>query len=241
MATDTNNDPTPSIYRQAFEQVKGEIESMPEDEFVNVSLDIPATVITAQGAYPEILALRPDFVQHLPTFDISKLDKLETYALAMFCTQADYKAAAEPQASLEDLATTAVATRVVLLADVNALIARGLLAPEVIDGLQGANGYKNLMMDIATLAGILRKYASTIAGRTSVKPEELSAAEDLANRLGKAVGLREQSPQVVAEAARNRHAAFTLFLGAYEEVRAAIQYLRRQEGDADFHRTIALR
>jgi hypothetical protein len=233
MGNDTNNDPAPSIYRQAFEQVKVEIESVKEDDFVNVSLDIPATVITVQGAYPEIIALRPQFVRDLPTFDIAKLDKLETYALAMFCTQADYKAATDPPASLVELVNSAVETRAVLLADVNSLISRGLLAPGVIDGLQGVNGHKNLMMDMGTLASILRKHAAKIAQRTSVKPEELSAAEDLANRLGKAVGLREQSPQIIAEASRNRQAAFTLFLGAYDEVRTAIQYLRRKEGDVD--------
>jgi hypothetical protein len=233
MAQDNINEPAASIYRQAFEQVKGEIQAIPEENFVAVSLDIPATVITVQGAYPEIIALRPEFVAHLPTFEISKLDKLEVYALAMFCTQADYKAATEPAPSLVELANSAVETRTVLLSDVNALISRGLLAGGVIIGLQGVNGYKNLMMDIGTLAGILRKHAAKIAERTSVKPAELSAAEDLANRLGKAVGLRDQSPQIIAEASRNRQAAFTLFLHAYEEVRTGIHYLLRKGGDAD--------
>jgi len=236
MAQDTNNtnrDAVPSIYRQAFEQVKEEIQSFPEENFVAITLDIPATVITVQGAYPKIYELRPDFVTHLPTFEISQLDTLEVYALAMFCTQADYKAATEPPASLTDLVNSAVETRTVLLADVQSLISRGLIPAGVVDELQGVNGRKNLMMDIGTLAGILRKYATKIADRTSVKPEELSAAEDLANRLGKAVGLREQSPLIIAEAAHSRQAAFTLFHNAYEEVRTAIQYLRRKEGDAD--------
>jgi hypothetical protein len=89
------------------------------------------------------------------------------------------------------------------------------------------------MMDLGTLASVLRKHAPKIAERTSVKPDELSAAEDLANKLGKAVGLREQSPLVIAEATRNRQAAFTLFVRTYDEVRAAVQFLRRAEGDAD--------
>jgi hypothetical protein len=233
MATETNQPQVPSIYRQAFDQVKDEIAAIPEQEFVNISLDIPATVITAQGVYPEVIALRDEFVRHLPTFNIAKVDKLETYALAMFCAQADYKAATDPPASVTELVNTAVATRAVLLADVNSLIAHGLLAPGVISGLQGTNGHKNVMMDLGTLASILRKHAAKIADRTSVRPEELSAAEDLANKLGKAVGLREQSPHVVAEVTRNRQAAFTLFLTTYDDVRAAVQYLRRAEGDAD--------
>jgi len=77
---------------------------------VNISLDIPATVITTQGVYPEVMALRDDFVRHLPTFDVAKVDKLETYALAMFCAQADYKAATDPPASVTELVNTAIAT-----------------------------------------------------------------------------------------------------------------------------------
>jgi hypothetical protein len=83
------------------------------------------------------------------------------------------------------------------------------------------------------LASILRTNAAKVAARTSIKPDELAAAEDMANKLGKAVGLREQSPQVIAEASRVRQAAYTLFIKAYEEVRSGVQYLRRHEGDAD--------
>jgi len=110
------------------------------------------------------------------------------------------------------------------LFDVNTLIAYGLLAPEVLDDILGVNGYKNVMTDLGTLASILRTNAAQVAERTTVKPDELAEAEALATKLGKTVGVREQSPQVIAQATRNRQAAFTLFMKAYEEVRAAVQY-----------------
>ena len=88
------------------------------------------------------------------------------------------------------------------------------------------------VVDIVTMAEILKKNATKIAERTSVKPEEIYAAEDLADQLGTAIGLREQAPQIVAEAVRNRNAAFTLFIKTYEEIRSAVGYLRRQAGDA---------
>ena len=44
---------------------------------------------------------------------------------------------------------------------------------------------------ICELTSALKKNAAMIAERTSVKPDELTAAEDTVNRLGKAVGLRE--------------------------------------------------
>ena len=151
----------------------------------------------------------------------------------MFCAHIDYRAALDPPAELAGLVKTAIAKRAILLADVNMLIAYGLLAPEALDGLLGVNGYKNVMTDLGTLASILRTDSIIIAERTTVKPAELAAAEDLATKLGKTVGTRNRSPHVIAVATRNRQAAFTLFMKAHEEVRVAVQYIRHHEGDAD--------
>ena len=98
---------------------------------------------------------------------------------------------------------------------------------------EGANLGARVMGDLIALVAIHRKYADKIADRTSVKPEELTAAEDLAAKFSEAVGLREQSPQIIAAATRTRQAAYTLFVTSYNEVRAAVQYLRRREDDAD--------
>ena len=60
--------------------------------------------------------------------------------------------------------------------------------------------------------------------RSSIKPDELKAAEDLAAKFSEAIGFREQSPQIIAAATRTRQAAYTLFVTSYNEVRAAVQY-----------------
>lgn len=220
-------------YRRAFEATLSEIQSVPEKDFAGITVDIRATVLTAIGAWPEIKTLRPQFVQYLPGFDMSQFDKLETYALALGHSHTEYKTATEPSPSLVALADSAIEARAVLLADVNSLITRGLIAPTATKDLQGVNGHKNIVFDLFALANILKRNASKIDGRTSVKPEELVEAENLADRLGTAVGEREQAPQITAEAVRNRQAAFTLFINAYEEVRTAINYLRRAQGDAE--------
>ena len=163
---------------------------------------------------------------------MTKFDTMPTYALALMRANTEYKTATETPASVAALANSAVETRRVLLADLNSLISRGLLAESVLDSLQGVNGHKNIVVDIVTMADILKKNADKIAERTSVKPAEIYAAEDLADQLGTAIGLREQAPQIVAEAVRNRNAAFTLFIKTYEEICSAVGYLRRQEGDA---------
>jgi hypothetical protein len=233
MANIENNSSQLPRYRRAFEATLGEIQSVEEKDFVGITLDIPAAVLTVIGAWPEIQALRPQFVEYLPGFDMSLFDKLETYTMALGHSQTEYKTVTEPPASLVALANSAIETRGVLLADVNTLIARGLIAPNATGELQGVNGYKNIVFDLFALANILKINSSKISERSSVKPEEIDAAENLADQLGKAVGEREQAPQITAEAVRNRQAAFTLFINAYEEVRTAIAYLRRKQGDAE--------
>jgi hypothetical protein len=231
--TQSNNDTSYSILRQAYEQAKPEIDALPDGEFVTVTTDVVAAATTGQGVYPEVIRLRPMIVQELPGFKIFRLDNLKTYALALLYANGEYKTATDPPATVVAMAETATHTRAVLLADANSLIAHGVLAPAVINNLQGVKGYKNVTADLISLVAIHRKYAEQIADRTSIKPDELTAAEDLAAKFSEAVGLREQSPQTIAAATRTRQAAYTLFVTSYNEVRSAVQYLRRSEGDAD--------
>ncbi len=231
--SELNYDPSYSILRQAFEQAKPEIDAISDGDLLIVTTDVVAAATTGQGVYPEVIALRPQIVQEFSSFKVSRLDNLKTYGLALLYANGEYKTATEPPAVVADMAETALHTRAVLLADTNSLIAHGVLAPGVINKLQGVNGYKNVMADLIALVAIHRKYAEQIADRTSVKPEELKAAEDLAAKFSEAVGLREQSPQTIAAATRTRQAAYTLFVTSYNEVRAAVQYLRRREDDAD--------
>jgi hypothetical protein len=55
----------------------------------------------------------------------------------------------------------------------------------------------------------------------------------MATRLTRVVGVREQSPTVVAALTDERLRAFTQLIKAYDDARAAVSYLRRREGDVD--------
>lgn len=182
---------------------------------------------------PEIRACRQSLVDQLPKFDIQQFDRLETFTLALGHAQTVYQTATEPPASLIALSDNATKMREVLLADVMTLVKRGLIEAAVLDDLKGTNGYKNLAFDLFALANIFRNNWAKISDRTSVETSELDQAEMLADQLITAVGEREQSPAIAALAVRDRQGAFTLFVRAYDEVRTAIMYLRRQQGDAD--------
>jgi hypothetical protein len=232
-AAETEPSVQPPRFRDAFERLLNDIRAVHESEFVPIIVDIPSAVTTILGAWVEIRPLRAQIVKDVPSFDIRLLDGLESYALALGHAQTAYQTATDPPASLVALADSAIKEREILLADVNALIARGLIAPSALKELKGINGHKNIAFDLFALANILEKNWTKVAERTGVKREELDQAQMVADKLVTAVGEREQAPAIAAEAVRDRQAAFTLCVNAYDEVRSVIAYLRRKQGDVE--------
>ena len=56
--TETNNDASYSILRQAYEQAKPEIDAVGDGDLVTVSTDVVGAATTGQGVYPEVITLR---------------------------------------------------------------------------------------------------------------------------------------------------------------------------------------
>jgi len=72
-----------------------------------------------------------------------------------------------------------------------------------------------------------------VRDRTPVTLAELDRAAATAEKLLRAVGLRDEAAPTVAEATVVRRKAFALFMRVYARARAAVQYLRAEVGDAD--------
>ena len=220
-------------FREAYESNLDAIRAVPEARYALIIVDVPSMVTTLLGAWKEIRPLRGELITHLPTFEIGLFDKLEPYTLALGHAQTAYQTANEPPASLIELGNTVLKTREVLVAEVTLLTARGLVDAVVLNELKGTNGYKNTAFDVFALSNILKNRWSVISTRTHVTREELDEAENQADLLLTRYGEREQAPVVAAQTVRDRQAAYTLVMEIYEEVRAAIAYLRRKQGDAD--------
>jgi hypothetical protein len=230
-----NPDPTNYTprFRAAFAKMLLQIRSMPESEFVPVNIDVESSVATVLGAGAAIRAQRETIVKDAPSFDISSVDNLELYTLALGHSHTAYETATQPSPSLVALGIDATRRRKVMVDDVNMLISRSLLRGGILSELKGISGYKNIGFDLFALSDIYRKNWDSIADRTSMKMAELDHVENLADQLVTGAGEREQAPQLTAEAIRDRQAAFTIFVNAYNEVRAVIGFLRRKEGDVD--------
>jgi hypothetical protein len=219
-------------FRHAYEQLLPEIHAVPSESLAPLIVDITSAVTKGLGALSEIMRFR-DQAALLPFFDVAAFDKLEPYALAAQFANTRYLAAADPPAPLPDMIDEAMKLRETLLLDATVLAHRGLINGQKLTELKGAVGHKNVAQDIMTLAETLRANYDAIASKTAVTVADLNRAEILAHRILVVVGEREQGPASATVTADIRHRAYTLFAHAYEEVRHAIRFLRRKEGDVD--------
>jgi hypothetical protein len=234
MTESTNNtNPKPPRFREAFERLTCEIQAVENDDLVPINLDVPSVVATVLGVSAKIRGFHDDIVKHLPSFDIDRFDRLESYALALGHAQTEYQTATEPPASLVELAAKVSRIRGILLSDINTLVARELLPESVLKDVKGGTGHKNFAFDVFALSNLYKHHWDKISPYTAIKREELDEAEREADALTTAVGEREQSPAVLAQVVRDRQAAFTLLVILYDEIRTAFAYLRRRQGDAD--------
>jgi hypothetical protein len=220
-------------FREAYQTLLEEMRAVPIDDLTNVNLDIPTAVTTVLGALPQIRALRAQITATIPEFDIARFDKLEAYTMAVGYANSLYLAASQPSESIEKLAEEGVTVRDLLVAETTTLAQRRLIDGQRLKELKGANGYRNLAVDLLTLAAMVREVWPTLGGKTTLQLAELDQAEILADRLLTTVGQREQGPAVVATSAENRQRAFTLFITAYDNVRRVATFLRWREDDAD--------
>jgi len=219
--------------RDALERVRPQLEAIPESALLQINLDPLAAAAVVRGALPGLMAMRPILAAEVKSFDLIHLDRLETYALALIQADTICKGITDKPQLLAPLSTEAYALRARLLADATILVRRGHIPEPRLSKLRGPNGYQNIASDILTLAGLLRDSWATIANRTAIQESELDRAEVLGDQLIDAIGMREQLTSMAAEAALQRQRAYTLFIGAYDEVRSALIFQRRHEGDAN--------
>jgi len=221
------------IAKDAYDRVKADWAALQPDQLLQVNLDLQLASQTILGSWPEIKALREQLVKELPNFNVTQFDLLEDYVLALTYVQARYAMATQPPNDLQELVDEATNLRGILQADAEALARRGLFQTEKLAGLKGGTGYRNLAQDLQALATELTELLPVIQGKAATTVEDLQAATQMSTRLTRIVGVREQSPAVLAALAEERLRAFTFVIKVYEEARAAISYLRRREDDVD--------
>jgi hypothetical protein len=221
------------LVAEAYERIKGELAALKAEEVETPTLDIQAAVRTVLGALPEIKGLRAQLVKELPAFDVAAFDKLEDYALALSRAHARYQIATTSPDELDEVVVEASKARERLIAAARGLVLFGLFDSRKLEQLKHGNGHSNVAEDLQALSAAFEENWAALEGKTPLTLESVKGASRLGLRVTRLVGLREQGTPEQAEATDLRRRAFTLLLRTYEDVRAAVRFLRRREDDAD--------
>ena len=221
-----------SDFERALAAVQGEIRAVPEAELMHITIDVRVAAVNTVARLPRLLELR-DPMACLGGFDIGALDRLRDYALAAAHAYFLHRMSRVTPAEVTKLGARAEKRRSILLADISALVVRGLVDGVLLERLVGPVGYRNVAYDLIQLRNIAVGAWPRIAGKTALTTEELERDATLASRLLMAIGARSVTPVEPSEAALLRDQAFALFAQKYDQVRRAVTFVRWSEGDAD--------
>jgi hypothetical protein len=139
-SADSNTIVSQERFAQSYEATKEEILALPESACQSVNLEAQAAAMGVIGALPRARTLRASIVYECPRFDITLLERLETYAGALWHAQTLVDISSKPPAHVQELAKRAVAARDVVITDISLLIKRGLLPSSCLGNLEGAVG-----------------------------------------------------------------------------------------------------
>ena len=121
-----------------------------------------------------------------------------------------------------------------LRAVLDLLVALKLLDAGRLKHVPVPNGYAALAAALRTTADIVRDHEALVAAHTSVRMEEVEAAEVLASKLIAELGRHTSKPESDRTVrAKERDRAYTMMVRSYRVLRAALGWLRHAEGDAE--------
>jgi hypothetical protein len=219
-------------FHLGFERVQARVRAVPVNDLEPINREVPSTVATVLGASREIVAMRRE-LEGLKGFDVTQVDYVRDYALALAHLHGEHRAAGGDSDNVGELASECLEIRDRFHDDATALANRKLLDKARVAKLHGGNSYRMIAFDIVGLVGLFLEKWSTIESKTALEVPEIEGARTKAARLIEALGDREQAAPVPSELATLRQQAYTLLVRCYNDVRNAIAFVRRNEGDVD--------
>ena len=216
--------------RSAFERVSERLAALDGARISKLSLGVSKTVVVVLAAHPRIAKLVPELKERIVDFPAEKVDELRDLALAAwYARQAPLPV--EQEKSVKQLVDEGMTLRRTLLLEAEALAALGLLRQSQVDALRGGRGHLNLADGLLSLKRLYRESWRAIAAKTAVTTDHLERAEKIGIELMQALGGNEVLQRGRARDVENR--AMTLLVQTYDELRAAVVYVRWKQRDAD--------
>ena len=222
----TNGDLEIAVARpaRAYTRLEAAMLALPAEALQPIHANIPFAVTSALGAVPEIMALRPRMLEELPKLRMAMIDGFEEAALALGHADTMHTVSTRTPEEVPVLVERAARKCALFRSDLGALALRDIIDGAPLEQLKGGPGHRNIAFDLFALAHIARTNWQAIQGKTALTPAEISEAEQDADKLATALGLRQQSGSPGAPSAEMRLRAFNLFLQYRAEVERAVLF-----------------
>lgn len=226
--------PAPAHAAEAFTLLRDEILAVPEAELLPINLDIPRAAGRGALAAERIAPLLPELRQLLG-LDVSRVERLGLYALALHYAHDLATEAGAGQLALQRLLVEAVPLREDMLRSAELLAYFGVFSPERVAAIRSGQGHADTADDVIALGRLFLEEWARAAGKVPVTRAMVDRAPVLGTEIHKALAQREveSSPLLTADDRRYVQAqAFTLFARVYDETRRGVTYLRWRQRDA---------
>ena len=220
-------------HRKAYESSLPEILGLPKDEIQAVNTDVIRAVGRVRVTCERVQGLRAEVVTKLNDFDLKLWDNLETYSFALLHANTVWDIARKTMADLDALTQQARKQFELLYAVVQVLVNRGLVKPFHLKVAKKRRGRLRFAYGLLGLVEVLREAWPRVAHKTGLTESELTHAEALGEQLSRGVALQNSPIEQLKKLAELRDRAFTVLVRAYGQVRHALQYLRRENNDAE--------
>jgi hypothetical protein len=135
--SDASSDAQEILFEEPYKRLLPEYASLPTDELIGINRDIPKTVNIVIGTCQRLARLTARIAEELPDFDVSLIDSLDEYAMALSHAHTLFSLADESDGSLRLLVEEGRKLRATLLADAGALVRRGHLRDGRLKELRG--------------------------------------------------------------------------------------------------------
>lgn len=222
-----NHPPTDAL-ELARTQIRAAVFAISADRVRTYNMDPPYAASVIHNAWPHIEPMI-ESMSELPGFDLPLVKRIPAAVNALLFVDGRIPRKAPPSATQIQLALNA---RRALVTAAQPLADRGFLDATILERASAGTSFLDVGSGLLLLASELTGKWSQIVNKTIITGSEIEAAQKLGREMLSAATARADNDQIINELEDERARIATLLFDGWNEVRAALGWLRRHEGDA---------
>jgi hypothetical protein len=221
----------PKNATQALETVKPDLMKIPERQLEPIRTDVMRAVSVVLTVRPNIMEDKPRFQKHFNDFPMENIDRLETYAMAMWHAENEYRRRQVEEDIRRnppvELVERCKDLRDEMMAGIHYFYRRDPRVRDLINDMRHSTDYRDLADDLHRLTDLFNTHWNRVENRTHVTREMVDQANDFSTKLTNFINTNE--PQNLKPFVELRLRAWNMLQRTYNEIREGARYIYRHE------------